>query len=1529
MKKIFISLLLNIFVINAFTQIIMDELNGSTVGIPHGITYTTTPYDQGAVFIRTSESRIEYPFSMGLPHEGTIEMLIKVTNGYQYSNYTLQDSLSDAFIFNTGASDVWYKGAMWLVVYKNGDIALGTALSATPTQHVLSATATAFRFNEWHVVSFSYGIQGQYLMVDGELVASNLNYTETLRACGNFGSQRVNPTVGEYLSVFWANNRYEQGFEGILDRFRASSTQQDWVLQLPETAGTISGLDSICHGQNTVTYTVPKIGNATSYIWTLPPGASGSSTTDSIIVNYGTMAISGNITVKGMNSLGDGEASSKAITVIQHPVANAGADVTICEDQNLHLSEASALNYSSVLWSGNVSDPEIVNPVYTPTPSDITNGFAGLCMTLQPIDPCTVSDSDCMSVTILKNPLVYAGEDVTTCEDESYNLNLATADNYSALLWSGNVDNPEILNPVYMPTAEDIANGFAEICLTAEPLNPCTIIAQDCIVITIQKNPVASPGVDATICDTETFETTAAYATDYSAVMWHTSNGFGDFLNEDELLATYQPHPGDPPVVELCMEVWPMSPCVLSSVGCIELTIAPSPAIQIISPTEGSIVCMESAIELVTEASNCSSYLWTTSGNGNFSNMAQGNALYTPGTDDLAAGVITLCVEGLPQSSCSESATNCITFNVQPQPQINLAPEMVLDCSNYDFQTEEWLPVQIAAVLQYASAVQWQSSGDGIFSDPLSPTTLYTISLDDFINGSVELTLTATGEDLCMVEVSESIILQIPGQMIRITASGARGISSYIDQSMLAVPDVAAPLTGSLMFMQNAQGEVYNPGTGVNQIGNWDATGYLANFGTVPACLPVYGAHLTDRTVNVTGSVSYIPVLTDYPVAIEDLFEGQLEKIQMIFDWSTFASWMPNVPNLQELKPGYAYSLTTVDENADFTIEFPPFSWMESPTHVAINGVILNQENGNPVDGVEIESTGQPSVYTNAAGEYAAIVPLGWSGTITPVKEHWEFSPASKSYTNVVVNIYDQHFIGLNTECDPGWEFTITMQTHTIAIPLSANPSIFGEPLYEGDYIGVFYMDDFGEEACGGFVQWPGTSAIQLTAYGNDPLTTEKDGFEQGEPILWKLYSCNGMFACNAVATYHQAFPQSSGTFSVYGFSSLLSLGCDYSQEIVLNENWNDISLFVQPNNMSAETILQAIVNDLIIMSNLSSMYWPAQTINTIGDWDLTSGYVVKMQNSNTLPVPGSPLSVNQISLSASDGSWHYLPVISPCDGNMSDIFSSIQDDVVIIKEIIGTKVWWPQYGIATLNELVPSRAYAIKIANDVVVEFPDCTGKTAITPSLVSNKLRSHWGEIALSPFNHLIYIPKEITLQFGEGDELGVFTSDGIICGVYHFSGSDSDGVMVVKGNDGTAAEIDGMLQGEPFTFKIYHSKADETREIHVAFDENMPDQQLFVVNGLSGLKHIDVTGIGDIVGGGIELSVYPNPSGDIFHVQLFNVQDKISWQVMNLHGAAIQTGETQDKFEIDLSGWPKGIYYLKLTTGGLQTVRKLVLQ
>jgi hypothetical protein len=94
-----------------------------------------------------------------------------------------------------------------------------------------------------------------------------------------------------------------------------SSTLPVNVTPLVEPAGAITGDSSVCIGQTAVTYSVPVIANALNYIWTLPAGVSGSSTTNSITVDFGLSALSGLISVKGTNSCGDGITSNKTISV--------------------------------------------------------------------------------------------------------------------------------------------------------------------------------------------------------------------------------------------------------------------------------------------------------------------------------------------------------------------------------------------------------------------------------------------------------------------------------------------------------------------------------------------------------------------------------------------------------------------------------------------------------------------------------------------------------------------------------------------------------------------------------------------------------------------------------------------------------------------------------------------------------------------------------------------------------------------------------------------------------------------------------------------------------------------------------------------------------------------------------------------------------------------------------------------------------------------------------------------------------------
>jgi hypothetical protein len=83
------------------------------------------------------------------------------------------------------------------------------------------------------------------------------------------------------------------------------------VTPLPAAAGAITGQSAVCIGAAGVGYSVAAIANATGYTWTVPSGATIASgnNTNSITVDFGPSAVSGNVTVLGTNTCGNGTVS--------------------------------------------------------------------------------------------------------------------------------------------------------------------------------------------------------------------------------------------------------------------------------------------------------------------------------------------------------------------------------------------------------------------------------------------------------------------------------------------------------------------------------------------------------------------------------------------------------------------------------------------------------------------------------------------------------------------------------------------------------------------------------------------------------------------------------------------------------------------------------------------------------------------------------------------------------------------------------------------------------------------------------------------------------------------------------------------------------------------------------------------------------------------------------------------------------------------------------------------------------------------
>jgi len=191
---------------------------------------------------------------------------------------------------------------------------------------------------------------------------------------------------------------------------------------LPVAAGTITGTTTLCQGQSGITYNLPSITNATSYIWTLPTGASGTSTTNSITVNYSATAVSGNIVVKGNNACGIGDSSILAITV-EHPVSAAGIInglTTVCQGQTAVVYNVPTItNATSYIWTLPTGASG------TSTTNSITANYSNTAVSgnivVKGSNSCGVGDSSLLAITV--NPLPAAAGTITSVYNDSVSIN--------------------------------------------------------------------------------------------------------------------------------------------------------------------------------------------------------------------------------------------------------------------------------------------------------------------------------------------------------------------------------------------------------------------------------------------------------------------------------------------------------------------------------------------------------------------------------------------------------------------------------------------------------------------------------------------------------------------------------------------------------------------------------------------------------------------------------------------------------------------------------------------------------------------------------------------------------------------------------------------------------------------------------------------------------------------------------------------------------------------------------------------------
>jgi hypothetical protein len=275
----------------------------------------------------------------------------------------------------------------------------------------------------------------------------------------------------------------------------------------------------------------------------------------------------------------------------------------------------------------------------------------------------------------------------------------------------------------------------------------CNATMTGSVGVAIQATPTANAGGNASVCATSPdYTLSGATAANQSSVSWSTA-GDGTFDNAALVNATYTPGANDITngTVVLTLQANATSPCTGSVSSNMTLNIVP---VATANAGGNASVCSDATYTLSgATATNQSSVAWSTAGDGTFDNAALVNATYTPGANDITNGTVVLTLQSNATSPCTGFVTSNMTLTIVPAATANAGGNANI-CASATYTLS-------GATATNNTGVSWSTAGDGSFTP--NNTTLnatYTPGATDISNGTVQLTLTATGNTPCGNAVS-------------------------------------------------------------------------------------------------------------------------------------------------------------------------------------------------------------------------------------------------------------------------------------------------------------------------------------------------------------------------------------------------------------------------------------------------------------------------------------------------------------------------------------------------------------------------------------------------------------------------------------------------------------------------------------------------------------------------------------------------------------------------------------------------------
>ena len=265
---------------------------------------------------------------------------------------------------------------------------------------------------------------------------------------------------------------------------------------------------------------------------------------------------------------------------------------------------------------------------------------------------------------------------------------------------------------------------------------------------------------------------------------------------------------------------------------------------------------------------------------------------------------------------------------------------------------------------------------------------------------------------------------------------------------------------------------------------------------------------------------------------------------------------------------------------------------------------------------------------------------------------------------------------------------------------------------------------------------------------------------------------------------------------------------------------------------------------------------------------------------------------------------------------SIESVFEDLRQSIEIVKNDLG-QVYWPQWSVNTIGNMIPGSAYQIKLNQQESFTY---------SANAIEMPLDQRLGNIQPKFFsiNHITESNMTLGIPIDAWDVRPNLMDEIAVCDMHdRIVGSgvflEDDLVLTIWENDEYVDHKIGLNEGETFKLKIRDMQSQTTYSLNI--NSWLKGNNYYEKDEISIISEIDY---GEPIDQDFYVyNVIPNPASNYANIQIYSTGfEKVSIEVFNVLGTLVynetfEVNEGINNFNLPVSEFSMGTYQIKVQT------------